>query len=113
MHHPIGLKKKCFGMNNYGKAKTIWTPLTHASHRRRSLEKYDLCKVVSEGKHSTEEYQAILRHLLSKYDLLFDGNLVTCKSKPVDIYIQLYANPQNTKLYSVPKVHKSAFNKEV
>ena len=49
----------------------------------------------------------MLRDVLNKYELLFDGTLGTLKKKPVDIELQTGAKPYNVKPYPVPRVHKA------
>ena len=48
-------------------------------------QKADLRKIVSNSKHLNNNKQSMLHEVLTKYELLFDGNLRTWKTKPVDI----------------------------
>ena len=51
----------------------------------------------------------MLRYVLNKHELLFDGTLVTCKIKPVDIEQDTGAKPYHAKPYPVPQSHKVVF----
>ena len=48
-------------------------------------QKFDLSKIMSDGKHLSNDKRSILYDVLTKYELLFDGTLVTCKMKPLNI----------------------------
>ena len=55
----------------------------------------------------------MLLDVLNKYEFLFDGTLVTWKTKPVEIELQQGAKPYRDKPYPVPHAHESVFRKEV
>ena len=55
----------------------------------------------------------MIHEVLSKYELLFDGTIVTWKPKPVDIELQPGAKPYNSKPYLVPRAHEAVFRKVV
>ena len=48
-------------------------------------QKSDLSKIISDGKHLSNEKHSMLYDVLTEYELLFDGTLVTCTVKPLDI----------------------------
>ena len=50
----------------------------------------NICKVVSEIKHLSEEERVMLNKILIKNELTLDGILVTWKTKPLDIELQPY-----------------------
>ena len=50
-------------------------------------------------------------NVLSKYELILSQTLVTCKTKTLNIGLQKYAKPYDTKPYPVPRSHKVIFNK--
>ena len=54
----------------------------------------------------------MLRDELNKYELLFDGTVVTWKKKPADIELYPGSKPYHTKPYPVPRAHKSVFWKD-
>ena len=51
--------------------------------------------------------------VLTKYESLFDGTIVTWKTKPLDIEQQTGAKPYHDKPYSVPRAHEAIFCKKV
>ena len=51
----------------------------------------------------------MLHDISSKYEYLFDGTLVTLKTKPVDMELQLYAKPYHDKMYPIHRVNKPIF----
>ena len=53
----------------------------------------------------------MLREVLTKYELLFGGTLVTLKTKPVDIELYPGGNPYHAKPYPVARAHDSVFRK--
>ena len=56
-------------------------------------QKINLSKIISDGKHLSNDKHSMLYDALTKYELLFDGTLVTCKMKPLDILQQLRVKP--------------------
>ena len=73
--------------------------------------KSELSKVVSEIKPLTEEERAALYTLLTKYEFLLDGTLVTWDTTPIDIELHPYDKPYHEKPYRVPRSHEATFNK--
>ena len=65
--------------------------------------KSELSKVVSEIKPLTEEERAALYTLLTKYEFLLDGTLVTWDTTPIDIELHPYAKPYHEKTVSDAK----------
>ena len=57
--------------------------------------------------------KSMLCDVLTKHNFHFDGTLKTCKTKPVDIYLQPVAKPHQDKPYPVPQAHKAVFHKEL
>ena len=70
-----------------------------------------LRKVTSESKHLLEVELTMVHNVLSKYELILSQTLVTCKTKTLNIGLQKYAKPYDTKPYPVPRSHKVIFNK--
>ena len=68
---------------------------------------------MSNSKHLSTDEQSMLYYVLTKYELLFDKTLGTCKTKPVDIELQTGAKPYHSKPYMVPQSHEAVFCKEV
>ena len=64
---------------------------------------------MSNSKHLNDNKQSMLRYVLNKHELLFDGTLVTCKIKPVDIEQDTGAKTYHAKPYPVPQSHKVVF----
>ena len=48
-------------------------------------QKFDLSKIMSDGKPLSNDRHSMLYDVLTKYELIFDGTLVTCKMKPLYI----------------------------
>ena len=48
-------------------------------------KKYDLSKIVSDRKNINSDKQSMLYNVLTKYELIFDRNLGTWKTKSLDI----------------------------
>ena len=55
----------------------------------------------------------MLRDVLNKYELLFDGNLGTWNKIPVDIELKSGAKTYHAKTYPVTRAHGSVLRKEV
>ena len=76
-----------------------------------NYQRADLSKILSNSKHLNNNKQSILRDVLNKYELLFDGDLGTFNTEPVDIELQPGAKNYNAKPYSVLRSHKSVLRK--
>ena len=55
----------------------------------------------SNNENLTEDERDALHDLITKCELLFNGNLGTWKTKSVDIELHTNAKPHHTKLYPV------------
>ena len=51
----------------------------------------------------------MLRNVLSKYKLIFNGTLVNRKIKPTYIEVQTNIKPYQAKLYSVPRSQEAIY----
>ena len=78
-----------------------------------NYQMYNLSKVVSIGEKLSNNEQSMLRHVLNKYEFLFDGTLRTWNTRPVNIEIQPGAKPYHSKPYPVPRAQEAVFRKEV
>ncbi len=68
--------------------------------------KADLQSVVRDNcKHVSTNQQKKLLHLLKKYELLFDGTLGDCKTKPVSFQLKEGVSPNHGQVFPVPKIH--------
>jgi hypothetical protein len=63
--------------------------------------------------HLSADQKKKLLQLLTKYELLFDGNLGDWKNKPVSFQIKEGVSPYHGQAFPVPKVHKETIIKEV
>ena len=71
----------------------------------------DLSKIVSNNKYLNDNKQSMLRDVLNKYELLFNGTLGTWKTRPVDINLQPGAKTYHAKPYPVPNAHEAVLCK--
>ena len=78
-----------------------------------NYQKAYLNNITSEIKHLSHNEKCMLHDVLSKYEFLFDGTLVTWKPKPVDKELHPGAKPYNSKPYLVPCSHAAVIKKEV
>ena len=78
-----------------------------------TYEKADLKQVVSQTKHINKDQQEQLYELLNKYKEIFDGQLSTWNTEPVEFEFQEGAKPHNQRHFPVPHIHKSTFKKEL
>ena len=56
-------------------------------------QNYDLSKIVSDSKHLSSDKKSILYDVLSKYEFLFKGTVLTCKKNPLYVELQPVAKP--------------------
>ena len=54
-----------------------------------------------------------LLHLLKKFEDLSDGTLGTCKTTMIDLELKDDAKPVCLRPYTIPKLHKAMFKKEI
>ena len=76
-------------------------------------ERANLKLVASNAKHLTEQEKTLLYELLIKYQEIFDGTLGEWQTTPVDFELQEGAKPHSQNHYSVPRIYKETFKKEL
>ena len=57
---------------------------------------------MSDIKHLSNDEQSMLYGVLTKYEFIIDGTIVTWKTKPVDIELHPGAKPFHSKTLPVP-----------
>ena len=89
---------------------------TRRIHKHLDLkyQKYDLNKVMGEQcQHLIPNKQEKILHILEKKESLSNGTLGTWKTPPVTLDLKDDATPMCSRPYTVPRVHKAVFRKEV
>ena len=74
--------------------------------------KVDLKQLVNASQLNAEE-RTLLLSLLKYFKDLFDGNLGNWATEPVDLELNPYSKPFNSRYYSVPRINKETFRKEL
>ena len=76
-------------------------------------EKAKIEEVVNEMEHLSTNQKVLLKSLLYKYEILFDGILGNWETKPVDLKLKEGAIPYQAKPMFVLHIHKETLRKEV
>jgi hypothetical protein len=77
-------------------------------------QKADLQSIVRDScKHLSANQKKKLLHLLTEYELLFDGTLFDWKTKPVSFQLKEGVSPYHGRAFPAQKVHKETIIKEV
>ena len=62
---------------------------------------------MSDSKHLNNNKQSILRDILNQYEFLFNGTIVTWKTRLVDMELQPGAKTYHSKPYPMPREHEA------
>ena len=77
-----------------------------------TYEKADLKQVVNDS-HLNAEERTLLLSLLEYFEDLFDGTLGDWDTEPIDLELNPYFKPFNSRYYPVPRINKETFRKEL
>ena len=77
-----------------------------------TYEKSYLKQVVNESQMNAEE-RTLLLILLEYFEDLFDGTLGNWATEPVDLEINPYSKPFNSRYYPVPRINKETSRKDL
>ena len=103
-----------FGTKDYRRVNMYWTlKVIHVAYLMLTMKKFTYIRSHKRKKYLTEEESTALHTLITKYELLLNGNLGTWKNKPADTELKTDAKPYHTKTYPVPRVYESVFKKEI
>ena len=67
--------------------------------------KADLKQVVNKVSHLNAEERTLLLSLLEDFEDLFDGNLGKWSTDSVDLELNPYSKPFNSRYYPVPRIN--------